>query len=261
MRPLLISLTVIAAACGEIDPPPPVDEEGEEIPLPGPLEPWLGLRLIPPPGDTSPLNPTFIIEADTYLDDDAVLSFAGGQISSGGLAIGGTMRHVFTQRRLYWTPARPLIDGLEYRVTFALGDLRSVNDAPPLPPDQLTALRIADGAASPEPLPPELLEAPTWPEVEAIFTARCNSCHGQPAWPHLTPMTRQALVNTRDPRTDRPLVRPFDPADSYLLHKLLPDYPNLRGTQQPPPWSPDPAPLSPAQLLKIERWIAAGAPP
>jgi hypothetical protein len=250
----------LLCACGDIDPAPPVDDEGKIIPLPKPLDTWLDLRLVQDDGEGFALNPVLVVQADTYMDDDTLISYAGGQLTSGGLGGGGALHHVFTQRRLYWTPSRPLIDGLEYRATFALPDVRSVTGSPPLPPATLTRLAIADGTRPAQALPPEILETPGWDEIAPILTARCGGCHGQAAWPLLVPMERDALVNTRDARTDRPLVRPFDPADSYLLHKLLPDYPDRRGTQQPPPWSDDPTPLTPAQLLKIERWIAGGAP-
>jgi hypothetical protein len=258
----LLALLCAVWSCGEIEPRPPLDAEGEVIPVPGPLDTWLTARLIAPAGKAWPTLPVFIIESDAYMDDDTLLSYGGGQLSSGGaLGTGGALRHVFTQRRLYWTPSRRLEPGLEYTATFTLGDVRSVTGAPPLPPATLTQIKLVDDTLPDEALPPEITETPGWDAVAPIFAARCAGCHGQPGWPQLVPMTREALVNARDARTGRPIVRPFDPAASYLLHKLIPDYPDRRGTAQPPPWSDDPAPLMPAELLRIERWIAGGAPP
>jgi hypothetical protein len=257
---LLASLTI---ACGPVDPPPPTDDDGNVIPLPGAYDDWLRFELVElhePDRTSLPLRPVFALQANTYLDGTPLISYVGGTIQSGGISTGGDLVHIFTQRRLYWMPYRPLIDGLEYRVTFTLRDMRSVTGAPPLPPATVTALKIADATRPDGAMPAELRGGATWEQVSQIFAARCWSCHGQPEWPLLDPLTHRSLTTRRDLYTDRPLVRPFSPHSSYLLHKVLPDYPDRRGTTQPPPWSDDPTPLTEQELLTLERWIAVGAP-
>ena len=55
------------------------------------------------------------------------------------------------------------------------------------------------------------------------------------------------------------LVEPFEPENSYLVHKLRDTHREIGGEDDimPPP-SRDP--LTEAQILTVEEWIAQGAP-
>jgi hypothetical protein len=63
-----------------------------------------------------------------------------------------------------------------------------------------------------------------WPEVDRILEANCRSCHADPQW-RLNPLTRESMLGVRAEQVSRFLVRPGDPADSYLMEKILPSYP------------------------------------
>ncbi len=84
----------------------------------------------------------------------------------------------------------------------------------------------------------------------------CGSAIG-PGYPSaIAPRDLIGQPSTQQP--DLLLVQPFDPERSYLMHKLLWDYPLREGTAQPTPWDGG-APLPEQDLRLIERWIRGGA--
>lgn len=74
----------------------------------------------------------------------------------------------------------------------------------------------------------------------------------------LNPLTRESMIGKRSDAGDEMLIVPFDPADSYVLQKLLPDYWTIRWDVQPPAWS-GAEPLSERELRLVESWIRQGA--
>lgn len=126
--------------------------------------------------------------------------------------------------------------------------------APFLPPGEWPELVPSREAA-----PQEVAElpSPSWQEVSPLIEERCAGCHRDEQW-GLNPLTYDSLLGAKSTQTDQFLVRAGDPQDSYLMRKILPDYPEREFTVQPPPWS-DVERLDRQELLLIEGWIAAGA--
>lgn len=267
-------LALILAGCfGQIEPEPLVDDDGNIIPVPGPYEDWLRIvEISPKPGPNIRLEarPTFAIRFNQYLDDDSFKSYQTASLRSGGLGIGGTQTYMMTTKTLLWEARSDLEPGFEYTFQVGLGGLRSVTDSPRIPEEQVSRIYLAEDADE-IPEDGEVLEVVThalelsrdpvaFEEVADLFDEKgCYTCHGQAQWPFLTDLTREGLVGARSTQRDLFLVRPSDPTDSYLMHKLLPDYPVREGTVQPPPWSETGPPLTTEELWLVERWIRGGA--
>lgn len=272
--PCLALLVLLSTSCfGQIEPDPLVDEDGDVIPVPGPYETWLRVvEISPPTGKNNRLaaKPTFAIEFDQYLDDDTFKSYQTASLRSGGLGVGGNQTYIMTTKTLLWEARSELRPGFEYTFQVGLSNIRSVTDSPRFPDEQVSRIYIAEDD---EEVPEEdqMLEVVShdfelsrdpvfWESVEALFQEKqCYECHGQQDWPLLTDLTREGLVGERSTQRDLFLVRPGDPTDSYLMHKILPDYPVREGTVQPPPWSETGAPLTTEELWLVERWIRGGA--
>ena len=106
----------------------------------------------------------------------------------------------------------------------------------------------------------------TWTEVQStIFVFDCQPCHTTNNQGGLRSLHRYAsgweqIVDVESeqlPGMD--LVEPFEPENSYLVHKLRDTHREIGGEDDimPPP-SRDP--LTEAQILTVEEWIAQGAP-
>lgn len=255
MRFVVVLMILAAAGCGEIEPDPVLDEEGEEIPVPGPFDTYLDVESVNPPAGLIAPDSPIEIRFSTWLEDDVLLNAGMMSMASGGIRTGGYVRWVMTTRSLVWTPYGTTEPGLRYSLSIDTARLRSVTGAPPA----LSTLPTYKVSSVGERLPTIDLSPVRWPEVDALFQARCSSCHSDPNW-QLNPLRRDTLVGVESEQVDRFLVRPGDAADSYLLEKLLPAYPRRELTIQPPPWS-GLDPLSEDEILLVERWIIAGAPP
>ncbi|RDV38777.1 hypothetical protein DV096_08240 [Bradymonadaceae bacterium TMQ3] len=247
-----LTLCLGLASCGPIEPPPPTDADGEPIPRPAPLDDWLRVVDVTPTHAIA-VRPTIEVRFNAYLDPGTFNSYSALSLRSGGLTSGGRIDYRMTRKTLRLRPRSDLIEGLRYTL-FASRDLRSVTGAP-LFPDTPAPERFTDASlpGSPPLDRPEV----RWSNIAPIVERSCNACHNDPDWrlPRLTP---DALRQTRSTQVDAPLVMPFEPAQSYLMHKILPDYPLRRFTVQPPPYS-DAAPLSLDEIERIEDWIAQGA--
>jgi hypothetical protein len=246
---------VVHAGCGSIEPAVPVDDEGEPIALPGPYDTWLQIRRVTPSSGAVSLRPTIELAFTDYVDPLTFTSYGVLTLQSGGIVVAGLAQYFMADRTIRWTPRQDLEPGFEYRLTLMESDIASMTGAPLLAPTRLP-LFIAD----------ESLEAPTsvdgddvtWADVAPVFEARCAPCHSDPQW-GLPAMERGVLVTTRSSQVDAMLVRPFDPSRSYLMHKILPDYPARRFTVQPPPWDENSTSLEPETIRIIEAWIRQGA--
>ncbi len=253
---LAAALAVATPACGIIGS----TDDGGEAP---PTEQAPSIREVSPAEGTISTAPTFRIRFDRYLDDDAFRSFDAGTLRTGARSWSGWTSWVMTDKTLVWEARSRVEPGL--RVSLGLTDqLESVSGVPWQPANPVATYTVDADASSPSgsPYPP----ASSWKDVRAIFERHCNDCHGTSRWHDLTPLTREALVGRSSEQVDRPLVRPYDPADSYLMHKLLWDYPTRRLEPQPPPWADEidgvavaGEELARRELLAIEGWIASGA--
>ncbi|MBA2663251.1 MAG: hypothetical protein H0U74_13240 [Bradymonadaceae bacterium] len=245
-----------ALGCGgSIEPEGPVDADGEPIALPGAYETWLQIRRMTPGAGAISAQPMLELEFTDYLNPDTYLSFNLVALQSGGIVARGDAEYIMSTKTVRWTPRRALEPGFHYTVLLAAEDVRSVTASPLLlSPD--SPRYVVDETLNPTPHPtrPE----GRWAQVEAIFEARCASCHRDPQW-QLNPLTFESLVGKRSAQSEHLVVRPYDAPASYLMHKILPDYPLRRFTVQPPPWAPDNDPLSREELQLVESWIRFGA--
>lgn len=248
--------------CALIERTEPESSEDDEK-TPEPFDRWLAVESIAPDSDSISTRPTLEIQFNDHLDDDSFPTYSAGRLSSNGLSWGGWADYVVTDKTLVWTARSNIPDGLE--VAFGATDgLQSVNGAPIRKTDKLATF-TTDADVDPsrsmemEDVRNQPTESPDWNDVSAIFEEDCNHCHGQEKWEGLVALEHSEIVGRPSDQVDRLLVRPYDAADSYLMQKLLSDYPLLRYEPQPPPWS-DTEPLDRREKLVIERWIDAGAP-
>lgn len=99
-------------------------------------------------------------------------------------------------------------------------------------------------------------------EVQAIFNESCvnESCHfgpGSPSGLDLTAPARDDLVGVESSQVTKPLVDPFDVANSYLYDKVV-GMMIAAGTDPMPP--PPFGALPPEDIDIIFEWIESGAP-
>lgn len=245
---LLVSLAL--SACGSIDPEPITDEDGNPIIMPGPFDDHLGVTALY--GAEVGVRPTLRFQFDAFVNEDQLLDFGVVALSSGGIAASGRIRWQMSSRTMAFRPFNPLVAGLRYRPSIDASRVFSVTGAP------LGAIELPEFVVSDEIEEPEFeLPMVRWAAVDDVFRAKCRSCHADPQW-QLNPLTYASLVGGASAQTDELLVVPFDPGDSYLLHKVIEDYPVRRFSVQPPPWS-NAATLTAEEVVLIERWVATGA--
>lgn len=251
--PFVIALAL--AACTPVEPEGPLDEDGDPIPQPGPYDTWLEIESISPAEGELGTDPWIALRFGAYLDDDSFRSFGTMQLEAGGITQRGEVRYVMTDRTLYWRPYASLRSGFVYELDLTLEGVESVTGAPLVEPAELPIYRV-DGAVADAPFGRD--DSPvTFAEVSELFDARCASCHGSSDWPGLVRLEREALFSHVQPNLGRVMVRGGDPSDSYLMHKLIEDYPDRLNGPCPPTWSDDPTPLTRDELWLIERWISA----
>lgn len=257
---MLVALVAVVATslgtgCVELEPDPPVDDDGDPIPMPEPGEEWLRFERVEPQGEIS-TRPTIAVEFNQYLDPTSFGTLGVVRLQSGGHLRTGVVDYRMTRKKLLFEPTRELEPGLSYSLVFGADDIESVVGSP-LDPDVGLPTYTADDQLEPT----RSFERPAvgWQEVEELFDAHCNDCHADPDW-QLPELSRDRLVGGRSEQTDTMLVEPYHPARSYLMHKILPDYPVRRHTVQPPPYSEHAGALSTDDIERIEHWIAGGAP-
>jgi len=249
------SILVIAllSACGSIDPDPLLDAQGNPIAVPAAGESWLVVEQISPETDVIPTNPQISIRLSNHIDDDLLVDYDVISLTSGGKRMGGRTSWDVTSKTLTWRPFGNLIDGLDYSLQVNDSRLLSVVGSP-LYPFKRRTWRVDAQEEAPT---PQTSAEVRWSQVEQILERRCWSCHQAPQW-QLNPLTRESMIGKRSNGGEEFLVVPFDPADSYLLHKIVPDYETIRWEVQPPSWS-GAAPLQDHQIRLIEAWIRQGA--
>ncbi|MFP4599818.1 MAG: Ig-like domain-containing protein [Persicimonas sp.] len=255
----LVALSVLvavstASGCVEIEPDPPLDDEGEPLALPGPHDRWLEVTSISPSGKDLALSPRVAVTFNDYIDDDSFRSYTFASLTSGGLSASGFADYVMTDKTVIWRPYGELEPDFLY--TFGISEeIVSATGSPLLLPAEWPTYVTREDAE--QPAFAELPDA-RFDEVEPIFEAHCVECHRDED-SGLNPLTYDSLMGTRSTQTSLYLVRPGDPADSYLMRKLLWDYPDIEFTHQPPPWVDGAKELAREDLLTIEGWIASGA--
>lgn len=153
-------------------------------------------------------------------------------------------------RTLVARPVDPLVPTLRYvwevdheRLRGAGG--RSVEDIDPV------SFVVAENAQTQT---PPTASPPNWNQVTALLQARCGGCHDDAP---LDALSYERLLDRSAQRDARRIVEPFAPERSYLIEKVIPDYPDRMGAVMPPPW--EPSPLANHEIRLLYDWIAAGA--
>lgn len=254
MRNVLAIALALLCSCSDIEPEPPVGQDGEPVELPEPYDTWLRVIEIQPASGEISAQPVFEIEFDTYIEDDLLLSYDMVSLVSGGIRVRGFSTWDVTTRTLTWRPSSSLVDGLEYRLQLNAERLRSITGAPP----QLGGAPTYTVDAELEASEPSSEQPATRADVEKIILRKCASCHRDAEW-KLNPLTAESMIGIKAADRDQLLVIRRDAADSYLMHKILPDYPLRAYGVQPPTWS-DAQPLTTGEIRTFKRWIDAGAP-
>jgi len=201
-----------------------------------------------------PANQPLVVTFSEYLDVGSFEYFNALDVRSGSIRGRGRTRYSVVDRSLTFFPPTSMRPGLIYTLTVNPETVRSVFGEE-LGSDFSVRFETSDTTVDQDRrVPPPSFER----EVAPILEAGC-SCHQEnPANASLRYIDLVGVPSTQ--LDDRLLVLPFEPANSYLLEKLLPDYPDRLLEPMPPTWSYDP-PLSLADLRTIERWIAGGAEP
>lgn len=239
----LLALAALAAGC----------EEPRLRPLSAHEQPLALVAVEPDLADPLPYDAELSLTFSDWLDPDLLTFYNVFVLRSGGATVAATSRYDFLRRRLSLVPRRALDPDLSYALDLQPDALRSVTGMPYEGPLSLPF------STSPEPATPsETTPTPTWEDVAPLL-APCGDCHDDPAWqlPPLTPAGMRGQPSTQV--AGLPLVQPFAPERSYLLHKLAPGYPLTQGETQPPSWSGQ-TPLGDDDLEVIQGWILAGAP-
>lgn len=171
---------------------------------------------------------------DRYLDPEPIEGNEDVlELRTGAHRIRGKLRYDPVSRSLILSPAEPLEPHLLY--TLELAGPEAIRDVyglplvePPEPFDFLTSAAL--GVATERPSQADLRRG-----AALLLSQRCASCHGsdrRAGLPDLRVLDR-FLRRAARTRADRRLVTPGHPARSYLMHKLLPGYPDRGGEAMP----------------------------
>lgn len=238
----------LCAGCGLAGP------TGVDVDDPGRYDSPLEVASVRPDADAIAPDAALAIRFDQYLDDDSFTTYATGTLASGGRRWPGWADYRMVDKALIWQPRSRVPRELDVQLSLS-DDLRSVTGSRLEERRALARWRVERGGATARGAATDGV-APAWSDVDAIFDRRCGNCHAESnRLPRLTP---EGLVGVASAEVDRPLVRPYAPANSYLMHKLLWDYPDRRFSPQPPPWDGGEE-LPRGELRTIEAWIASGA--
>lgn len=218
----------------------------------------LHLTAITPDPETGPVarNQTFRLALNTYLDPEPLTYYNTLTLRSGAIRTSSLTYYNMVDKELVLRTRRNMEPNLFHDLGINPDVLLSVTGQPYDGALQFT-YTVGDFLYDEPDLPAE--PSPTWADVENIF-APCNTCHEDPEW-LLPPMTYEGLVG--QPSRQNPellLVRRGDAPASYLMHKILWDYPLREGTAQPPPWA-NYDQLTRDQQRTLEAWIRGGAKP
>lgn len=224
---------------------------------PGPVvpEPMLFPVAVSPAGDEPvAVNQTFSITFNTYVDEAPLTYYNVAALSSGGVRAFGPTRWSMVDKSLILQTSRDMEPELLWQLDLNPEVLFSVTGQPYAGPTTVTFYVGEDREVR-----TEETSVPTWSDVEPIL-GPCNDCHAAPQW-QLTPITPAGMVGVASAQVEhRQIVEAYEPSRSYLMFKLLADYPLREGEHQPPAFS-DMSALSADELRLVEGWIRAGARP
>lgn len=266
----VLALLIISGCI--IEKPPPPDMEEEPPPdvreVPPYTDPVKVVGLFPRSGSNGvPRNTELWVEFDQYLNPDELGIVSTIQLQSGGVTAISRVQYQMVDKRVVASLRSPLLENFEYNMVINNSVVTSVSGAPMVSP-AIGRFTTGTGFTDNVAVQPE----PVWADIEPIINEGCG-CHTLESYPDpwfdIPALTYDRMV--LQPSIQRPdvsLVEPFEPWNSYLMHKALPDYPDRDGTAMPPLWADDTElavevshrALSADELRLIEDWIQVGAP-
>ncbi len=194
-------------------------------------------------GAVHPNSAPIRIGFDEYLDPLVPLGGAAVLLSSDRVAR-ARISYDPVDRALLVRPNSPLRVGVGYTLTIQADVVRGFAGET-LASDFVLGF-VAGSADGPrEPLPPVDYEV----DLAPIFEEKCD-CHGpEPAvFPPLDPGSMLGVASQRQP--DRLLVQPGRALGSYLVQRILEDYPGVRGLPMPLE-----APLTRSEQRLVVSWV------
>lgn len=266
---------LFASACLALEDPPGEDlPEGSYV-LPRNAAPLQIYDYAPIDSLLTTRYPPLWFGFDQYLDPALILFHDTLSLTSGGVSFTVRAHYDMLNKRIVGRLTRPLEPGLAYTFTLKPDNIKTLYGAV-LEFKPIVEFKVA--ADSPDPQEPSPEYTPTWSQdIAPIFEASCAPCHtpsevGDTRTFDIPDLSYASLVQKpSQQRASQLLVRPLEPGRSYLMHKILADYPVRRGSAMPPPWttsarspSGQPVaykPLTQEELRLIELWIFAGALP
>ncbi|MCA9565235.1 MAG: Ig-like domain-containing protein [Myxococcales bacterium] len=246
----LFSLTLLWLGCE-------LTLEGEPPPLAVSHEPFHVTNVSLQNGTLDvPLNQPVTFEFNHYLDRDSFEYYNAVTLQSGYLSTPGVARYWHAGRTIEFFPSRDMRPGLNYVVRINADTVRSLDGSELAQPAEVMFQTASEGTVEvSRDLPVLSFET----DVRPLFEARCGGCHGPDS--ALVQLDYETLSDRESSQIPgRDLVVPFAPETSYLLHKVLTDYPDRRLDPMPPIWSADEG-LSVEQQRVVEQWIVSGARP
>ena len=246
-RLLLVPLILLGGCTYEGDPDPRSDQTSDTFKI---------VQYLPSPGQTGVSRATHVDLIFNVPPDSAHVSSAYLRLFSGLYETMGTQKVDLLLRRIRFTPTSSMRAELRYQF-FVSARLRGLNGA------GLEDNIFFDFTTGTGNQPPPAAKQPpvTARDVQALWGARCTSCHGSSAPPARVDLSSPAaalrsLAGVPSTGGDRPRVVPGDHAGSYLMLKLLD---SSKITSFPmPPTGPG---LSDQQLRQVADWIDGGALP
>lgn len=197
----------------------------------------------PAAGAVHPADAPLRVVVDRYLDPDVPVVNAA-TLSSGEATFAARVGYDPVSRALLVVPPVPLRADLGYTLTVHADALVGYQGET-LAEDFAFGFRAGRARAPRTALPPADFDR----DVRPVLEAKCD-CHGpEPAvYPALTP---EALIGARSQRQpDRVLVEPGRALHSYLVQRVLPEYPGVRGLPMPVE-----APLDEEALRMLVSWV------
>lgn len=197
----------------------------------------------PASGAVHPNGAALRVRFDHYLDPDEPLGDAA-TVASAERSVAARVSYDPVDRALLVLPDRPLRVGVAYTITVHADVVRGFAGET-LATDVTVGFVSGSPVAPRDPLPP--VDFAT--EIAPVLEARCD-CHGpEPAvFPPLDPESMSGVESQRQP--DRVLVLPGRALDSYLVQRILVDYPGVRGLPMPLE-----SPLTETEQRLVVSWV------